>query len=170
MTRLLIPSAFLSLLATGAIFGFFYAWVCSTMWGLDAADPRVAIAAMQAMNASVRNGVFAFGFFGTPVLLTITTLLAFLAGQRLGALCFGLAGLLYLAGGLLLTTTFNVAMNVELAQITVPETLEQARAIWQPYSADWQYFNVLRTVVAGVSLTLVGLGIFLIPRHQAEAA
>ena len=40
-----------SLLFCGAIFGFFYAWVCSTMWGLDSADPRVAIAAMQAMNA-----------------------------------------------------------------------------------------------------------------------
>ena len=39
----------------GAISGFFYAWVCSTMWGLDDADPRVAIAAMQAMNASVRK-------------------------------------------------------------------------------------------------------------------
>ena len=33
-----------SLLLGGAIFGFFYAWVCSTMWGLDAADPFVAIA------------------------------------------------------------------------------------------------------------------------------
>ncbi|GAB5461946.1 hypothetical protein [Hoeflea alexandrii] len=48
----------LSLLLTAAIFGFFYAWVCSTMWGLDAADPSVAIQAMQAMNASVRNAVF----------------------------------------------------------------------------------------------------------------
>ena len=42
-------SSLLSLLLCGAIFGFFYAWVCSTMWGLDSADPAVAIAAMQAM-------------------------------------------------------------------------------------------------------------------------
>ena len=35
------------------------------MWGLDAADPRVAVAAMQAMNASVRNAAFAPAFSGT---------------------------------------------------------------------------------------------------------
>ena len=49
------PLAILALLHAGAIFGFFYAWACSTVWGLDAADPNVAIPAMQAMNASVRN-------------------------------------------------------------------------------------------------------------------
>ena len=59
-------AALTSLLFLGAIFGFFYAWVCSTMWGLDAADPRVAISAMQAMNASVRNAVFFPAFFLTP--------------------------------------------------------------------------------------------------------
>ena len=65
MSSLMRPLALLSLLLSAALFGFFYAWVCSTMWGLDMADPRVAIAAMQAMNASVRNAVFAPAFFGT---------------------------------------------------------------------------------------------------------
>ena len=36
-----------SVLFAGAIFGFFYAWVCSTMWGLDQANSSVAIQAMQ---------------------------------------------------------------------------------------------------------------------------
>lgn len=69
MSRLALPVTLIATLLSGAIFGFFYAWVCSTMWGLDAADPRVAISAMQAMNASVRNIVFAPAFFGTPVAL-----------------------------------------------------------------------------------------------------
>ena len=29
---LLISLAFLSLLLSGAIFGFFFVWICSTMW------------------------------------------------------------------------------------------------------------------------------------------
>lgn len=64
-----------SLIMSALMLGFFYAWICSTMWGLDAADPKIAIGAMQAMNASVRN--FAFGpvFFGTPFVLLITTYL-----------------------------------------------------------------------------------------------
>lgn len=65
MTMLLYLFAFLSLMLSGAIFGFFYAWVCSTMWGLDRAAPQVAIQAMQTMNASVRNAVIAPAFFGT---------------------------------------------------------------------------------------------------------
>ncbi len=57
MASVLTALAITSITLSGAIFGFFYAWVCSTMWGLDQADPRVAIASMQAMNASVRNAV-----------------------------------------------------------------------------------------------------------------
>jgi hypothetical protein len=33
MRSLVYVLAGLSLLLSGAIFGFFYAWVCSTMWG-----------------------------------------------------------------------------------------------------------------------------------------
>jgi uncharacterized membrane protein len=87
--------AHLSLLSTGAIFGFFYAWICSTMWGLDAADPSVAIAAMQAMNASVGNVVFAPVFFGTPVVLLVAAVLARQAGFPVSARAFLAAGLVY---------------------------------------------------------------------------
>ena len=73
-----------AVLLSAAIFGFFYAWVCSTMWGLDAADPRVAIPAMQAMNASVRNVVFAPAFFGTGVAALLAALIAGGAGSAVG--------------------------------------------------------------------------------------
>ena len=72
MPGMLVSLSIVSVVFCGAIFGFFYAWVCSTMWGLDQADPRVAIAAMQAMNASVRNAVFFPAFFLTPVVLVFT--------------------------------------------------------------------------------------------------
>ena len=96
MQRLLTPMVFLSLLLSGAIFGFFYAWVCSTMWGLDTLEPNVAIAAMNEMNISVRNRVFMPAFFGTPVVLIATSVVAYLAGQRKVAMLIGAAGLLHL--------------------------------------------------------------------------
>ena len=34
-----------------------------------------------------------------------------------------------------------------------------AQAIWQDYSASWQFWNQLRTVVSGIALVLVGLGL-----------
>lgn len=91
MMHLLRISAFSSLLLSGAIFGFFYAWICSTMWGLDATDPRVAIAAMQAMNASVRNMVFAPAFFATPFVLLLTGFVAWRLGLAKPALVFAVA-------------------------------------------------------------------------------
>ena len=36
-----------ALLLTGLIAGLFYAWVCTTMWGLDSTDPQTAIKAMK---------------------------------------------------------------------------------------------------------------------------
>ncbi len=149
--------AVLSLLFSGAIFGFFYAWVCSTLWGLDAADPNVAIAAMQAMNASVRNFVFAPAFFGTPFVL-IATLVAWRGGERQAALLFGTGGVVYLVGGLTLTMMVNVPMNEALALVETPLDAARAQEVWQGYSIPWQRWNTIRAVVSGVSLLLAGLG------------
>ena len=100
-----------AILFAGAIFGFFYAWVCSTMWGLDQADPRVAIQAMQAMNASVRNAVFFPAFFLTPGVMGLAAFLILRSGQKTSAAFFGVGALVYLALGLLLTAAINVPMN-----------------------------------------------------------
>ena len=148
-----------ALIFSGAIFGFFYAWVCSTMWGLDATDPRIAIAAMQAMNGSVRNAVFAPAFFGTPFVLWIAALLAWRVDRLVAARAFGLGGLVYALGGMILTMSVNVPMNEALALIIVPTDLTAAQAIWDDYSAPWQVYNITRTVLSGVSLGLAGLGV-----------
>lgn len=138
----------------GAIFGFFFAWVCSTMWGLDAADPRVAIEAMQEMNASVRNGVFAPAFFGTPFVMLLAAWFAWRRGARTASVLFASAAAVYFLGGLVLTMAVNVPMNEDLADAVVPTSLADAEAIWDDYSGRWQLFNQLRTVASGIALLL----------------
>ena len=145
-----------SLLLSGAIFGFFYAWVCSTMWGLDATDPRVAIRAMQAMNGSVRNAVFAPAFFGTGPVLLLTAWLASRADRKSAAKILAGAGILYMIGGMGLTMAVNVPMNEALALIEVPQDTDAAKAIWVEYSGRWQVFNIIRTVVSGAVLAMTG--------------
>ena len=169
MRHYLKPLAVLSLLFSGAIFGFFYAWVCSTMWGLDAADPNVAIAAMQAMNASVRNAAFAPAFFGTPLILLVTALVAWRSGEGRAALLFGAAGLLYLLGSLLLTVLVHSPMNDDLALVETPLEASRAREVWQDYSASWQSWNTVRTVVSCAALLLAGLAILSFSRSPAPA-
>ena len=139
------------------MFGFFFAWVCSTMWGLDAADPNVAIAAMQAMNASVRNWVFAPAFFGTPVLLMFTALAALRAGERRAATGFALAGLLYVLGAMVPTMTVNVPLNEALALVETPLGAAEAGDAWRAYSGPWQVWNAVRTVRRGLRPRAGGL-------------
>lgn len=170
MIALLPAMSVASVLFSGAIFGFFYAWVCSTMWGLDAADPRTAIAAMQAMNASVRNIVFAPAFFLTPLVLGATAAVAALGARRRAAAWFLAAALIYLCFGLLLTVSVNVPMNEALALERVPEDVEAARAIWLAYSGPWQFWNTLRTVASGTALALAAFGLLAVPAAGEERA
>lgn len=156
--RLASTLALAALVFGGAIFGFFYAWVCSTMWGLDAADPRVAIAAMQAMNASVRNIVFAPAFFGTPFVMAAAGAAALAAGRGRSGIWFFAGAATYLFLGMLLTMTINVPMNEALAATAVPQDIEAARAVWLDYSARWQVWNQVRTVASGIALAFAGLG------------
>jgi uncharacterized membrane protein len=148
-----------SMLLSAAIFGFFYAWVCSTMWGLDTADPRIAIEAMQAMNASVRNGVFAPAFFGTPFVLAATSFVLWRQDIRKSATLFGGSALVYLCGGLVLTMVVNVPMNEALAIVIIPDDLFSARQTWHDYSATWQFWNQVRTVASGASFLIATLGV-----------
>lgn len=156
---LLRLSSFMSLLFCGAIFGFFYAWVCSTMWGLDKADPIIAIAAMQAMNASVRNTVFFPAFFCTPLVLIAAALIAHFRHHRPSALAFAASALIYLGGAFMTTMFVNVPMNEALALVIIPEGKEAAQQVWESYSGKWQIWNVIRTIASGISLLLTGYGI-----------
>jgi len=156
--------ALAALLFTGAIFGFFYAWVCSTMWGLDATDPRIAIQAMQAMNESVRNPVFAPAFFATPIVCLLAAGAAHFAGATRAGLWIAVGGVIYVAGGLLPTVAVNVPMNQALAAVDVPESIEAARAIWQDYSPRWQDYNIARTIGSGLALVSVGIGLLRLGR------
>lgn len=170
--RAALPLGFLSLLFAGALFGFFYAWVVSTMWGLDAADPRIAIAAMQAMNASVRNAAFGLVFFGAPFVLLFTASAA-MALDRRAAWLFAVAGVVYLVGGLILTASVNVPMNEALGALPVPTDPGEAAAIWAAYSPRWQVFNLIRTGFSGLSLLITGAALWRLGRahrHHIVAA
>lgn len=162
-------SALLSLLSFGAVFGFFYAWVCSTMWGLDQIDPNVAITAMQGMNASVRNEIFAVTFFGTPFYAALTAILAWRAGYRDVAWIFAGAGVLYVAGGMILTMSQNVPMNEALALVPDTVDIEAAAQIWTDYSPKWQMFNQIRTVICAGCLALAGWGLLRLGADAKQA-
>lgn len=148
----------LTLMFSGAMFGFFFAWTSSTLWGLDRTAPEVAIVAMQAMNSAVRNPVFGLAFFGTPPLMVLTSALLFWRGRRPAALLMALASLLYLGGVLIVTVAVNVPMNEALAALFLSTDGSAARQ-WQAYSAPWQRANLVRTCASGGALFLAAMAL-----------
>lgn len=153
-------SGAITLLLTGTMAGFFFAYSSSVMLGLDAAGATHAIPAMQAINLTVRNPVFFVAFFGTPV-AALASAVVFLAARRpMAAALFLIAGLVYFLGALLPTALVNVPMNEALATATVPANPQVALKLWSDFSVPWTWWNTLRTAFSALSLLLVGAAIF----------
>ena len=74
-------------IATALMAGFFWSFSVVVMDGLRLLPPLEAMHAMQAINAAVRNALFALGFFGTPILCLLVLLALVLpAGRSVGGL------------------------------------------------------------------------------------
>lgn len=154
------PFAVATLLLTGMIAGFFFAYSSSAMLGLDEIEASHAIAAMQAINRKVRNPVFYAAFFGMPVAALVTGVLFFAARRPMAASLFLVAGLIYFLGAFLPTALVNVPMNEALAVAAVPADRQAAIKLWSDFSVPWTWWNTLRTVFSAFSLLLVGAAIF----------
>lgn len=158
-----------AVLFSGATFGFFFAWVCSTLWGLDAIDPRTAIEAMNGMNASVRNPVFFTAFFVTPFVAAAAALACLAVRGKASALLLVAAAVVHAGGVILFTAMFNVPLNEALAAGGVPSSIDEARRVWDAYSGQWQAYNLIRTVAGGLALALTAAALFLLGRRGTVA-
>jgi uncharacterized membrane protein len=146
----------LAALTTGLIAGFFYAYACSVTLGFALLPDEQYIEAMQAINATVRNGVFAFSFFGAvlSLLLAVAVHAPRLRSRRF--VLIALAAVLYIGGGFMVTFLVNVPMNEDLARVgeAAPAVLAQIRA---EYEGPWNFWNGVRTVFSSLAfLALIG--------------
>lgn len=139
----------LCMFASALIAGFFYAYYCSVMPGLAATDPESAIKAMQGINAVVRNGSFAFSFFGTLAFGAIAIFLLIGAGGWPLALAFA-GTAIYGSGAFLVTLVCSVPLNEALAAVT--PTPENAPQIWRDYYEAWVVWNGLRALMSALAL------------------
>src|SRR4028118_2382281 len=105
----------LATLTTGLISGFFYAYASSVTLGHALLPDEQYIETMQAINATVRNGVFAFSFFGAVG--SLLPPLAVHAPRSRSFILVALAAVLYIGGGFMVTFLINVPMNEELARV-----------------------------------------------------
>lgn len=143
-------------LTTGLISGFFYAYACSVTLGLALLSEEQYIEAMQAINATVRNGLFAFSFFGAVLSLLVAVAVHAPRLRSRRFILIALAAVLYIGGGFMVTFLVNVPMNEELALVSdaAHAPLAQVRA---EYEGPWNFWNGVRTVFSSLSfLALIG--------------
>jgi uncharacterized membrane protein len=148
----------LATLTTGLISGFFYAYASSVTLGHALLPDDQYIEAMQAINATVRNGVFALSFFGAvlSLLLALAVHVPQLRSRRF--VLIALAAVLYIGGGFMVTFLINVPMNEELARVGVGELNTAALAqVRKEYEGPWNFWNGVRTVFSSLAfLALIG--------------
>ncbi|MGH6860231.1 MAG: anthrone oxygenase family protein, partial [Phyllobacterium sp.] len=118
-----------------------------------------AILAMQGINATIRNGLFAPAFFGTPVAGAAAGAVFLLQRRRQAGFAMLAAALVYVLGAFVPTFAVNVPMNEALAGVDAAAARQPER-LWDDYSVTWVWWNHLRTLSSGLSLLLVGLAIF----------
>lgn len=133
-----------------AMAGFFFAFLATVLPGFDRLTAAAATEAMQAVNAAVRNPVFALGFWGGSG-LAVAALVVALCGRRRGGLWLAGAGAVYLVGVLGITGLGNVPLNRTLAATVDPIA---AASFWATYRVDWGALNLLRMLAAFIAASL----------------
>ena len=137
------------------IAGFFYAYSASVNRGLGQLGNAEYVAAMQSINDTVRNPVFALSFFGALIALPLAALLHRPARTTRSRLLIT-AAVLYVVGGFGVTFGLNVPLNDELAglDLAAASAAEIANAR-EAYEEPWNAYNAVRTAASTLALVCV---------------
>ncbi len=152
-----------SILTSGLISGFFYAYSCSVNPGLGRLTDAGYLRAMQSINRAVLNPIFFITFIGTLVLLPVATWLEF---RLVGATdrCYWLltGSLLYFFGVFLITVMGNVPLNDALDKLNIDEaTADDLKRQRKAFEHRWNRLHLIRTIaniLAFACIAWSGLG------------
>lgn len=155
-----------AIVAMALIAGFFYAYGCSVLLGLDDLSLADAVKTMQAINARVRNWMFAPSFFGALVLAALA-LAGFVMLRLWKASAWVLAALLlYGLGAFVVTLAISVPLNEQLARAN-PASPDIA-SVAAEYFAPWRLWNWVRTFASAAAVAALAMAWREDGRHQAR--
>lgn len=139
----------------GLTAGIFYCWSVSVTIGLAPLIDKEYITAFQSLNRKIQNPLFFLCFFGSALLLPISTWLHYEQPVQLRFWLLLAASIIYLAGVIGVTIIGNVPLNQALDNFNVASAnnteIAARRLIFE---APWNRLNNTRTVACIVSLVL----------------
>lgn len=137
---------------TGLFAGFFLTYSASVVLGLAQVDDVTYVRSFQAINATIRNAVFAVFFFGCVPSLAW----AFVTHRNEGrtSKAFLGAALAACASVVIITFAGSVPLNNELATY-VNLDATTAAAARDDFESTWNTLNLLRSILAVCGLIAV---------------
>ena len=150
---------FLAVLLTGLSAGLFYAWAVSVIPGTKRVADAIYLETMQSINRAILNPAFYLIFFGSLILLAVSTFQHFKSGLTFWLILAAL--LTYLVGTFGVTSLGNVPLNNTLDALNLSElTAEIQTTTRQQFEVKWNRLHMIRTVFSVLSFLLSLLGIF----------
>ena len=144
---------FTAIIFTGLSAGLFYAWQVSVIPGTKKVVDITYLETMQAINRAILNPAFFLIFFGSLIMLVISTAQHYQKGLSFWMLL--LATLVYLIGTFGVTAFGNVPLNDGLDIINLKElTPERMATTRTNYEFKWNRLHLIRTVFAVISFLL----------------
>lgn len=146
-----------TVLLSALISGFLYAYSCSVNKGLGRLSDVEYIRAMQSINRAVLNPLFFISFFGTLLMLPLSSWMWYRAEGATPDFYMILASsVVYIVGVFGITGTCNVPLNESLDKFDVdaasPQEIETRR---RTFEIPWNRFHTIRTVANIASLALL---------------
>lgn len=150
-----------SVVLTGLSAGLFYAWSVSVIPGTQKVVDITYLETMQSINRAILNPAFYIVFFGSAVLLSVSSVYEFHTNKW----AFGLllsSSITYLAGTVAVTGFGNVPLNDQLEVMKLGEIqVEEIAKFRKFYESNWNRLHLIRTVFALLSFLLAVLALFI---------
>ena len=141
---------------TALIAGLFYSYSCSVVLGLGRLPDAEYIGAMQSINRAVLNPVFFSSFFGTLVLLPLSTYLSYPHPLPVQFWLLLTATIIYLAGVFGVTVAGNIPLNNALDNFDLLNASKEVIAAQRTiFERPWNNLNIIRTIASMLSIVLV---------------
>lgn len=154
-------SLYLAIFLTGLSAGLFYAWAVSVIPGTKKLLDLTYLQTMQSINKEILNPAFFLSFYGSLLLLMISSVQQYGQGNTFWLVIA--ATITYLLGTFAVTAFGNVPLNDELGVLNLSELSEtQLSDFRQYYEVRWNRLHFIRTLSAIGAFLLALAGSFTI--------
>jgi len=154
---------FAAIMLTGLSAGLFYAWSVSVIPGTRKVLDFTYLQTMQSINREILNPAFFLIFFGSLLLLVISTIQQFQSGKTFWILL--VAALTYLIGTFGVTAFGNVPLNNSLDVLQLSDlNPDQITKLRLRYEIKWNRLHTIRTVFSVLSFLFSLLAVFTISK------